>query len=188
MPKHKKAVTLVELVIASLILIIALTAFLSIFNNLIKGANYNHSMSLASSACRNKLEEMVNHNFTTLLADYNATGTPGNTFDFNVPSLGITGKGRIDIVDRSALVGGGGGGFSDGVHWVCATDYANWSARTYPASVVYPSTGPNSKMWVIGGSSGNDIWWCSGRLLSGWLRRLLGRWRRLDSYAAHGSQ
>jgi len=42
---------------------------------------------------------------------------------------------------------------TDGANWTQATASAEWSIRNYPGLEVF-----DSKMWIIGGNSTNDVW------------------------------
>ncbi len=143
----RRGFTLIELMVASAILVTSLGVFLTTFNSILKSANYSQGISLASAACLNKLEEMVSCNFSEIKRMYSAGGTPGNIFSFN--TSGLIGNGSINITDRRDLYGGGE---------YCATDNAAWPARTEFSSVVY-----DNKMWVISGygagSGLKDVWW-----------------------------
>jgi len=144
--------TLIELMVASGILVILLAAFLTTFNGILKTANYSQGLSLAYSACLSELEEMINHDFSSLKTDYSTAWTSsGWTFVpsgwTSVPS-GINGMGNIRITDRSELYRGG--------EWTVATS-ASWTVRTNPISLVY-----DNKMWIMGGFNGgypDDAWY-----------------------------
>ncbi len=147
-PTTNHGFTLIELMVAAGILVTSLGAFLTTFNSILKSANYSQGISLASTACLNKLEEMISRNFSDIRRMYSPGGTPGNIFSFN--TSGLIGNGSINITDRRDLYGGGEN---------LSTAGANWTPRVYFTSLVY-----DNKMWVMGGNSGsgvylNDVWY-----------------------------
>lgn len=156
----KKSVTLIELLVACVILLVFLIAFFQSFTGLLKTSEYSQAMSYAQVEARNKLSELIAYNFATLRQDYDPTNSPTgvrfNPLPSFPPGSGITASGNIKFIDRSDLIGSGS--LSDGVHWVQATPGANWPKTAYHASIVYPQTGINRKMWLMDGNNGG-IWW-----------------------------
>jgi len=65
--------TLLELMIAVGVLIVALVGILGVFAHLISLNENSSKLTLAVAACQNKLEEMRNSSFTALYATYNGT-------------------------------------------------------------------------------------------------------------------
>jgi len=144
----KHGFTLVELMIASALLVVIMGTFLLSFNTTLKNANYSEGMSFARRACQSKLEEMLNHTYDNILVDYAAAGNPGNVFPFNTSDF--VGNGSIAIAQRDDLYQG---------LESCVTAAAPWAARSGHSSLVY-----DNKMWVMGGwdSSAvrlNDVWY-----------------------------
>ena len=141
------AFTLVELMIASALLVSILGAFLLSFNSTLKNTNYSQGFALARRACQSKLEEMINHNFDSIVTDYSPGGNPGATFNFSTSELNC--RGSITIIPREDL-------YEGGEH--LATANANWPARFRYTSLVY-----DNKVWVMGGTDGtnykNDVWY-----------------------------
>jgi len=167
-PSHEavSAFTIVELMIASSILVCVLGAFLLSFNNTLKSTNYSQGFALARRACQTKLEEMINHDFGSIITDYSPGGNPGNTFDFNTSEL--IGKGSITIIPREDLYGGGEHN---------ATLAAPWSPREHHSCLAY-----DGKIWIMGGGTSsflNDVWystngtnWNNATLAADWSPRM----------------
>ena len=147
----KRAFTLVELMIASAILVTLMGAYLGVYYSLLKTTQQSKSFALAMTSCLNKMNEISAHDFSSVPRDYSSAGTPGDTF--NLPGFAPgSGAGKVTITDRTDLYGGG---------WQEATSSANWPARYAHTSLVY-----DNKMWVLGGYDGsnylNDVWNSSG--------------------------
>jgi len=141
----KKGFTLVELLVATSILVATFGGFMMTFNSLLKGAQQSKDFSLAFTASSSEIEKIENYNFDLLTRDYAAGGIPGSTYTLTTGGLNITGN--ITFVDQQALYGGGE---------TQAVDPAAWSARVNHSSVTY-----NDKMWIMGGYDGslkNDVW------------------------------
>ena len=66
-----KGFTLLELMIAAGVLIVALSGLLAIFTNLLSLNENSRKLTIAMAACQDKLEEIRNSNFSTLYATYN---------------------------------------------------------------------------------------------------------------------
>ncbi|HEC69511.1 MAG TPA: prepilin-type N-terminal cleavage/methylation domain-containing protein [Candidatus Omnitrophica bacterium] len=144
----KRAFTLVELMIASAILVTLMGAYLGVYYSLLKTTQQSKSFALAMTSCLNKMNEISAHDFSSVPRDYSSAGTPGDTF--NLPGFAPgSGAGKVTITDRTDLYGGG---------WQEATSSANWPARYAHTSLVY-----DNKMWVLGGYDGsnylNDVWY-----------------------------
>ncbi len=164
----KRAFTLVELMIASAILVTLMVAYLGTYHPLLKNTQQNKSFALAMTACLNKINEISAYDFSLVPRDYSSTGTPGDTFNLSGFASG-DGAGKITITDRPDLYGGG-----------CqqATSSANWGNRRGHTSLVY-----DNKMWVLGGITGsfslkNDVWystdgatWTQATASAGWSPR-----------------
>ena len=148
-PSKIKGFTLIELIVASAVLLVLLTAYLSSFSNVLKVAEYNQGLVVASEACRAKLEEISSHDFGAIPHDYGPGGTPGNTWTINIGGVfPVTGRGSITVTDQPNLYGGG---------WTIATASAAWPGRYDYSSVVY-----DNKMWVMAGVGlYNDVWYSS---------------------------
>jgi type II secretory pathway pseudopilin PulG len=73
-PKNKKSgFTLLELMIGTSVLIVALVGLLSSFAYLISLNENSSKLTLAMAACQSKMEEMRGSDFTTLHTTYNGT-------------------------------------------------------------------------------------------------------------------
>lgn len=76
----KSGFTLLELMIAVAVIIIALAGLLAVFSHLMYLNENARKLTLAVTACQDKLEEMRNSNFSTLYATYNGTSFNPNGF------------------------------------------------------------------------------------------------------------
>lgn len=70
---NKSGFTLLELMIASAVLIVALVGLLGVFAHMISLNENSGKLTLAIAACQAKLEEMRNSSFSTLYTNYNGT-------------------------------------------------------------------------------------------------------------------
>lgn len=84
--KMKKGFTLIEVLIASVIIVVAILAILSTLIHCFDLQETSKNLGLAMSVARAKIEEMRNADFTTLIVNYNGP--------FEV--TGLNGKGRVD--------------------------------------------------------------------------------------------
>lgn len=89
--KDKSGFTLLELMIAVGVLIVALVGLLGVFAHMMLLNENSRSLTIALTACQDKLEEMRNANFSTLYTTYN-----GASFNPNGFTLGQA-KGTISI-------------------------------------------------------------------------------------------
>lgn len=72
--------TLVEVLIAVGILAIVIVGLLQLFVSCSALAEAAGNTTFALNEAQNKLEEIRNHSFDSIAADYASGGTPGNTF------------------------------------------------------------------------------------------------------------
>lgn len=76
--KHKSGFTLLELMVAVGVLIVALAGLLGVFAHLISLNENSSKLTLAVAACQAKLEEIRNSNFQIVYTNYNNTSfNPG---------------------------------------------------------------------------------------------------------------
>lgn len=75
-----KGFTLLELMIAVSVLIVAMAGLMAVFTHLISLNENSRKLTLAVEACQDKLEEMRNSNFSTLFTTYNGTSFNPNGF------------------------------------------------------------------------------------------------------------
>ena len=78
--KYKSGFTLLELMIAVGVLIVALVGLLGVFAHMMLLNENSRKLTIAVTACQDKLEEMRNANFSTLYATYNGAGFNPNGF------------------------------------------------------------------------------------------------------------
>ncbi len=91
--KTNKGFTLVEVLITVGILAMVIVGLLQLFvycSNLAEAAG---NTTLAINEAQSKMEEIRNHNFSTITTDYASGGTPGNTFALT----SLSGTGTITI-------------------------------------------------------------------------------------------
>ena len=96
MPKKtfkNQGFTLVEVLIAIGILTVVIVGLLQLFVYCSTLAEAAGNTTLAVNETQNKMEEIRNHNFSTLAVDYASGGTPGNTFTLT----SLNGTGTITI-------------------------------------------------------------------------------------------
>jgi prepilin-type N-terminal cleavage/methylation domain-containing protein len=72
--------TLLELMIAVGVIVIALSGLLAVFSHLMSINENAKNLTLAVTACQDKLEQMRNSNFSTLYSTYNAAHFDPNGF------------------------------------------------------------------------------------------------------------
>ena len=90
---QNQAFTLVEVLITIGILTVVIVGLLQLFvycSNLAEAAG---NTTLGINEAQNKMEEIHNHNFSTVAVDYASGGTPGNTFTLT----SLTGTGTVTI-------------------------------------------------------------------------------------------
>jgi len=134
---NKKNLTLVEIVIASMILGIVVVYSLLAFNNVLFLSEHTSNYSLAMRETEAMFEEIKSSPIDTLITSY-----AGHIFDIVDKEGNVIGKGRVDIEDVSGS-------------WNKQTDNAGWSKRYDFGAVVF-----DNKMWVLGGYDGsylNDV-------------------------------
>ncbi len=85
--------TLVELLVTAGILAFCIISIMQLFIYAGIEASLAGNKTQAISEAQNKIEEIRNHNFANIVANYGVGGTPGNIF--NLSSL--TGKGVVEI-------------------------------------------------------------------------------------------
>jgi prepilin-type N-terminal cleavage/methylation domain-containing protein len=90
---NNRGFTLVELLIVVGILAVVVLGLLQLFIYTSVQAQMAGNKTLAVAAATNKIEEIRNHTYTSIAADYASGGTPGNKFT----PANITGKGIIYI-------------------------------------------------------------------------------------------
>jgi type II secretory pathway pseudopilin PulG len=90
---HQKGSFLIELLIAIVILVIVLVGYLQLFISCFGLSETSRRLTFAISQTQGKLEEIRNHNFSTIVVDYGLGGNPGNTFSL----IPLNGEGVIYI-------------------------------------------------------------------------------------------
>ena len=134
---NKKALTLIEIVIASMILVTIIIYSLLAFNNVLFLSEHSSNFSLAMESAKAMLEEIKSKPIDTIKSDYS-----GYVFDILDKSGNFLGKGRVDVRDLSG-------------NWTRTTGNASWTRRYSFPSVVF-----DNKIWVMGGDH-NDVWYSS---------------------------
>ena len=95
--------TLVEVLIAVGILAVVIVGLLQLFVYCSTLAEAAGNTTLAVNEAQNKIEEIRNHNFTSIATDYASGGTPGNTFP--VPDRDGTGTIGTGTITTSQVGG-----------------------------------------------------------------------------------
>jgi len=181
--KKIKSFTLMELLIASTILILILTAFLGTFNSLLNTAQQSKYISLALSRCLQKASEMQKRGFLESLF---SGCSLGGSFDIYDEANNLIGKGNFTLKDRYDLyrvenatntsafptgreriscvvfdnkiwvIGGFDGTYLDDVCY--SEDGVNWNCTySLPSPrASHTSVVFNNKIWVIGGYDGTN--------------------------------
>lgn len=83
-----------ELIIAAAVLVIALVALLATYTGCFRLNETAKNLTIAMNIAQEKMEEIRNHTFASIVVDYGSGGNPGDTFS---PSP-LDGSGRIDII------------------------------------------------------------------------------------------
>ncbi|MDP8266247.1 MAG: prepilin-type N-terminal cleavage/methylation domain-containing protein [Candidatus Aceula meridiana] len=102
MKNSRQGFTLVELMIVAAILAVVVVGMLKIFIFSSESAAIAADKTLALSAAQDKIEEIRNHSFDDIVADYAAGGTPGNAF--TVSNLTSSGVVYIDSTNAELLI------------------------------------------------------------------------------------
>lgn len=90
--------SMVELLIGIAIIAFILISMMELFIYTSSQAQMAGNVTQAVSQGQSKMEEIRNHTYANIVADYSSGGSPGSTFDLT----GITGKGRIYIDSSNA--------------------------------------------------------------------------------------
>lgn len=93
--RDKSGFTLIELMIGAAIMIIALVGLLATYTGSFRLNETAGNLTIAINIGQEKLEEIRNHSFDSIVTDYSSGGSPGGTFN---PSP-LDGSGIIDIID-----------------------------------------------------------------------------------------
>jgi prepilin-type N-terminal cleavage/methylation domain-containing protein len=96
--KRQQGFTLIELLVVVGILAIVILGLIQTFLLGSVLADLSHRKTIAVGEAQDKLEEILNHTFSSITADYGAGGTPGNTFSLSQ----ITGRGVVTVTSLSA--------------------------------------------------------------------------------------
>ncbi|MBI5149865.1 MAG: prepilin-type N-terminal cleavage/methylation domain-containing protein [Candidatus Omnitrophica bacterium] len=91
--RSRRGFTLVEVLIAVGLLAIVIVGLLQLFVYCSRLAEDAGNTTLAINEAQNKMEEIRNHDFDAITADYASGGTPGNTFTLT----SLNGTGAITI-------------------------------------------------------------------------------------------
>lgn len=91
--RSQRGLTLVEVMISVGILAFVIVGLLQLFVYCSTLADAAGNMTLAVNEAQTKMEEIRNHDFDSIAADYASGGTPGSTFILNSPS----GTGTITV-------------------------------------------------------------------------------------------
>ncbi|MCA9407413.1 MAG: prepilin-type N-terminal cleavage/methylation domain-containing protein [Candidatus Omnitrophica bacterium] len=83
MNKDNDGFTLVELLIVAGIMSVVLTGMIKLFIYTNIQAELAGNKTMAVNEAQMKLEEIRNHTYAQIVADYGSGGTPGNTFNLN---------------------------------------------------------------------------------------------------------
>lgn len=113
--KRARGFTLIELLVVTGILgfiILGLIQSLILSSVL---ADISNRKTIAVSEAQDKLEEILNHNFDTIVVDYASGGTPGNTFVLSpITGMGVVTAGvytanvvQVDVVVSFQIANGG---------------------------------------------------------------------------------
>ena len=97
--KNNSGLTLLELMIAAAVLIIAISGLLATFTGLLSLNENSRNLTLAMTACQDKMEEIRNSDFDTLYTSYNGTGFEPAGF----PASDAEGNIYIDNTDPELL-------------------------------------------------------------------------------------
>jgi prepilin-type N-terminal cleavage/methylation domain-containing protein len=96
--KRQQGFTLIELLVVVGILAVVILGLIQTFLLGSILADLSHRKTIAVGEAQDKLEEILNHSFSTIVTDYASGGTPGNTFSLSQ----VTGAGRVAITTVSA--------------------------------------------------------------------------------------
>lgn len=91
--QYSRGFTLVELLLAVLILGFTLVGLIQVFIRCSALSELAENKTIVVSELQGKMEEIRGHDFNSIATDYIFSGTPGNTFNLNQ----ITGMGVIYI-------------------------------------------------------------------------------------------
>jgi len=91
MIRSKKGFTFVEVLVVVAILAVVVTGLIRLFVYCSDSSDMAGNKTLAVIAAQTKLEEIRDHNFASIVADYSFGGTPGNSFAL----IYSTGNGNI---------------------------------------------------------------------------------------------
>ena len=93
-----KGFTLVEIVLTVGILAVSIVGLIQLFSHFAFLADLSRNLSVVIIEAQDTMEEIRNHNYSSIVADFSSEGTPGNTFNITNPA----GKGVIYIDSSNA--------------------------------------------------------------------------------------
>lgn len=104
---RRSGFTILEVLISLIILAVAIAALIVSIASTHELSDVNQEYSNAYSATRAKVEELREHGFSTIYADYKAGGSVGNTWTFaGLPAIPGVPMGQV-FFPEAAPVGGG---------------------------------------------------------------------------------
>jgi prepilin-type N-terminal cleavage/methylation domain-containing protein len=96
--KSGQGMTLVELLVVVGILAVVVLGLIQTFLTGAMLTDLSNRKTIAFGEAQDKMEEIRNHTYSLVAADYASGGTPGNTFNLSQ----VAGKGRITIDSSTA--------------------------------------------------------------------------------------
>lgn len=84
--------------VASMIVAITLVSMMRVFIYCSTLAEISRNLTAAMAEAQNTVEQIRNHNYSSIAVDYGSGGTPGNTFSLTL----LNGKGAITINSSNA--------------------------------------------------------------------------------------
>lgn len=94
---NKSGFTLLELMIGATVLIVALVGLIAAYIGCFTLNEGARNLTIAINGAQEKLEEIRNHNFDTMVGDYSPGGSDGNTFTID-PTNWLTAENQTAVI------------------------------------------------------------------------------------------
>jgi len=91
--RTNRGFTLTEVLVSAAILVVVSVGLIQVFLRASALSSLSGNMTIAMSEAQDKIEEIRNHDFDLIMADYVSGGTPGDIFSLSE----VTGTGKIYI-------------------------------------------------------------------------------------------